>query len=152
MAMMFPGMDPYLESPQIWSGVHSRFIVYLADQLKPRLSPRYIAAVEERVFVEGPNREVIPDVCLRQTRNERTGNPIAVAEEDAPVLVQASSLELHESYLTILDRQSGQRIVTVIGLTSPTNKYSGPGRVLYVDKQKEVLASDTHLVEIDLLR
>jgi hypothetical protein len=32
MPMIFPGMDPYLEDPRIWPGVHSPFIVYLADQ------------------------------------------------------------------------------------------------------------------------
>jgi len=37
-------------------------------------------------------------------------------------------------------------------VVSPTNKYAGPGRKLYKTKQREVLASDVHLVEIDLLR
>ncbi|MEL7359939.1 MAG: DUF4058 family protein [Cyanobacteria bacterium J06560_6] len=27
---MFPGMDPYLESPELWPEVHSRLIVALA--------------------------------------------------------------------------------------------------------------------------
>jgi hypothetical protein len=46
-----------LEDPQIWSGVLARFIVYLCDQLQPMLRPRYIASVDERVFVEGPDRQ-----------------------------------------------------------------------------------------------
>lgn len=50
MGMIFPGMDPYLERPQLWTGVHSRLIVYLADQLEPLLRPRYVSAVEERVY------------------------------------------------------------------------------------------------------
>jgi hypothetical protein len=32
MSMIFPGMDPYLEHPQRWIGVHSRLVVYIADQ------------------------------------------------------------------------------------------------------------------------
>ena len=52
----------------------------------------------------------------------------------------------------IRDRQSGQRIVTVLAVVSPTNKYAGPGRESYVAKQTEVRQSATHLVEIDLLR
>jgi hypothetical protein len=42
--------------------------------------------------------------------------------------------------------------VTVIEVVSPSNKYSGPGRDSYLDKQREVRGSHTHLVEIDLLR
>ena len=71
MSTVFPGMDPYLEDPRIWAGVHSRFIVYLADQLQPLIRPRYIAAVEERVFVQGPEqREIIPDILLKRQRPE----------------------------------------------------------------------------------
>ncbi len=116
MSMIFPGMDPYLENPKLWPGVHSRLIVYLADQLELMLRPKYVAAVEERVFVEGPDREV------------------------------------HESYIEILDVESGRNIVTVIEVVSPSNKFPGPGRDSYRTKQREVLGSTTHLVEIDLLR
>ena len=37
-------------------------------------------------------------------------------------------------------------------MVSPTNKCSGPGRDAYVVKQTEVRRSESHLVEIDLLR
>jgi hypothetical protein len=73
-------------------------------------------------------------------------------EPDVPVRFQAP-VEVHESYVSILDLHSGQRVVTVIEVVSPSNKYAGPGRDSYLAKQKEVLASkSTHLVEIDLLR
>ena len=149
--MIFPGMDPYLEDPQIWPGVHNRFVVYLADQLQPSLRPRYVAAVEERVYLEGPNREIIPDVWLRQAQHGSSG-AVALADEDAPILVEVEPLEIHESYITILDRQSGQRVVTVIEVVSPANKYAGPGRESYLAKQREVRCSNAHLVGIDLLR
>jgi hypothetical protein len=51
-----------------------------------------------------------------------------------------------------LDRQSGKNVVTVIEVVSPTNKYAGPGRDSYQTKQREVMSSTAHLVEIDLLR
>jgi Protein of unknown function (DUF4058) len=148
--MIFPGMDPYLEEPQIWPGVHSRLVVYIADALQPVLRPRYIAAVEERVFLEGPNREILPDVWLRQRKVKEGATTVLDAED--PVIVRVPELEIRETYVTILDRQSGQRVVTVIEATSPTNKYLGPGRESYLAKQQEVLRSQTHLVEIDLLR
>jgi hypothetical protein len=43
-------------------------------------------------------------------------------------------------------------LVTVIELLSPTNKYSSPDREQYLGKRGRLLASSTHLVEIDLLR
>jgi hypothetical protein len=156
MSMIFPGMDPYLEDPQIWPGVHSRLVVYLADQLQPKLRPRYVAAVEERVYIEGRRRQVVPDVSIRRPREpEHEGGvavAVAVAEGDEPALVQVDPLEVHESYLGILDLRSGQEIVTVIEVVSPSNKARGPGRDSYLAKQSEVLASTAHLVEIDLLR
>lgn len=150
--MRFPGMDPYLESPGIWPGVHSRLIVYLADHLQSQLGDRYIAAVEERVYVEGHEREVIPDVWVKRLVQSDATSAMAVAEPDIPVKVTVTPLEVRESYLEILDRQSGNRVVTVIEVLSPSNKVRGPGRSSYVDKQREVLDSQSHLVEIDLLR
>ncbi len=47
----FPGMDPYLEHPALWQGIHNRLIADLDDELAPRLRPRYFIAVEERVYV-----------------------------------------------------------------------------------------------------
>lgn len=45
------------------------------------------------------------------------------------------------------------RIVTVIEVLSPANKTTGNrGRDAYVEKQRKVLDSDSHLIEIDLLR
>ena len=159
MAMIFPGMDPYLENAQLWPGVHSALVVYLRDQLQPLLQPRYIAAVEERVFIEGPDRQIIPDVWLKRTRRPEGGQSVAVAVADAdePVVVQVPGwdngrLEIHESYVEILDRHAGQSVVTVIEVVSPANKYRGPGRDSYQGKQREVLGSTAHLVEIDLLR
>lgn len=133
MSMIFPGMDPYLETPRLWSGVHGRMTVYIADALTPRLRPRYVAAIEERVYVEGPDQETRSDVLMGQT-------------------IRAPIEPVHEGYVAILDLHMGQRVVTVIGVLSPTNKYAGPGRESYRAKQREVLAGDVNLVEIDLLR
>jgi hypothetical protein len=154
MSMIFPGMDPYLENPQLWPGVHNALVVYLRDQLQPMLRPRYIAAVEDRVFVEGPDRDVMPDVWVRRSRDagHGGGTAVAVAEPDDALMVQLPGLEIHESYIQILDLHSGQRVVTVIEVVSPSNKYAGPGRESYLAKQREVRGSAVHLVEIDLLR
>jgi hypothetical protein len=150
--MIFPGMDPYLELPDLWSGVHTSLIVYIRDQLQPRLLPRYVAAIEERVYLGTPEHFFGPDLRVQRTRSEAPGPAVALAECDAPVMVSAPLEDVHEPYLSILDRRKGQRVVTVIEVLSPTNKYAGPGRDSYLKKQQEVLQSSSHLVEIDLLR
>jgi hypothetical protein len=131
MGMVFPGMDPYLENPAVFPGIHSRMVVYMADQMAPLLRPRYIASTGERVYIEGP-----------------VERPMV----DEPTVVEVPDLEIREPYIEILDRESGMRVVTVIELVSPTNKYAGSGRDAYTAKQREVRYSTTHLVEIDLLR
>jgi len=151
MAMIFPGMDPYLEDVQIWHGFHTSFIVHIRECLQPLLRPRYHAAIEERVFVEGPDREIVPDAWIRRNRPD-SGGAVAVLDADTPVRVEVPPIPIHERYLEIIDRKSGKHVVTVIEVVSPTNKYRGPGRDLYVAKQNEVLHSQAHLVEIDLLR
>lgn len=152
--MIFPGMDPYLENLQVWPDVHASFIVYLREHLRPLLQPRYVIAVESRVFVEGPTADhaIIPDAWVRPSSLESPYDAVALQEADPAIEVQVAPLEVEETYLTIRDRQSGQRVVTAIEVVSPTNKYAGPGRVSYLAKQTEVRKSTAHLVEIDLLR
>ncbi|HAZ47435.1 MAG TPA: hypothetical protein DDW76_13205 [Cyanobacteria bacterium UBA11369] len=41
MLSPFPGMNPYLENPGLWSEVHNRLIVNLADSLAPVIPEEY---------------------------------------------------------------------------------------------------------------
>ena len=50
----FPGMDPWLEHPAIWPDVHNRLITAIADDLAPRLAPKYFVGVEQRVYLWCP--------------------------------------------------------------------------------------------------
>jgi hypothetical protein len=149
--MIFPGMDPYLEDPQLWPGVHASLIVYIRDHLQPLLRPRYLASIEERVYLEGPDRDFVPDVRVQQHRPDAPAGT-AVLDCDTPLRVRVAQRQVHETYLALLDRQSSQRVVAVLEVLSPTNKYAGPGRSSYLAKQAEVLRGDAHLLEIDLLR
>jgi hypothetical protein len=69
-----------------------------------------------------------------------------------PLVVDTEPEAVTETYLEILDRESGNRVVTVIEFLSPANKSPGPNREQYLRKQREICASDTNLVEIDLNR
>jgi hypothetical protein len=54
-------------------------------------------------------------------------------------------------YLVIRKRDNDQT-VTVIEVLSPTNKASRDGRTEYLAKRNALLRSQTHLVELDMLR
>ncbi|MBI4612707.1 MAG: DUF4058 family protein, partial [Planctomycetes bacterium] len=152
MPSPFPGMDPYLESDS-WRDVHSHFITYLSDDLNGVLGSNYVARTGERVVVESAAeqlRGILPDVHVVRRRPE--GGGIAVAEHTEPVRVRIEEFEFREPWLEIRDRR-GTTVVTVVELLSPSNKARGSnGRREYLRKQREVLESNVHLVEIDLLR
>ncbi|HIK44304.1 MAG TPA: DUF4058 family protein, partial [Leptolyngbyaceae cyanobacterium M65_K2018_010] len=80
MPSPFPGMDPYLEDPTLWAGVHQRLIVAIANALAPQLRPKYIVAVEERVY-ETVGEEAllvgIPDEAIaRSARSQERLEPL----------------------------------------------------------------------------
>jgi hypothetical protein len=56
-----------------------------------------------------------------------------------------------QRWIEILDPTSGNRVVTVIEIFSPTNKDPLRGRAQYLQKQKDYLEGGINLVEIDLL-
>jgi len=152
MSMPFPGMDPYLEHPVLWESVHARLIPCLANQLQPRLDPRYVASIEERVFIERPQRR-IPDIWIWVQKIQEGG--VAVAEQtetDTAVVVEVDEIEVHQKRIEILDMYNNMKLVGVIEVVSPTNKLVGPGGVSYQEKQQEILGRDCHFIEIDLLR
>jgi hypothetical protein len=150
----FPGMDPYLEDPAEWQGVHNALITYLWETLRPLLPPGYRARIEERCYIVHPDRQVIPDLTVfyRQAPPPQA-SAAATMIADAPLVLMTQPLELRESYIDIFSRKDHQQVVTAIELLSPTNKAAGTeGQRIYRRKQQEILTSRTNLLEIDLLR
>ncbi len=56
-----------------------------------------------------------------------------------------------ENYIEIREHGGG-RVITGIEFLSPANKAGGEGPKQYLRKQREILQSNTNLVEIDFLR
>jgi len=151
MTMPFPGMDPYLEHPILWTGVHSRLINVIAQQISPRLRPRYIASIEERVMIDIPQHQRVPDLWVQKVSNASAPARAAVVLEE-PLVMEIADDPVKEHYIEILDRYQDLNVVTVIEVVSPINKATGPGHDEYMRKRKSTLQISTHLVELDLLR
>ncbi len=150
MTPAFPGMNPYLENPDIWTEVHAWLIVQLARNLNPLLKPKYRAAVEQRVYTDSL-LVGIPDVSVFQSQQSK-GQAVATSTLSKPIKVNVPMPEeVKETYLEIRQIGTG-KVITVIEVLSPKNKRPGEGRNQYSAKRYKVLESLSHLVEIDLLR
>ena len=59
MPSPFPGMDPYLEDPDVFPNLHDKFIVYLEEFLQPQLPERYYAKTAQRTWVEDTEQRAV---------------------------------------------------------------------------------------------
>ncbi|MCG6134439.1 MAG: DUF4058 family protein [Nostoc sp. LLA-1] len=158
MPSPFPGMNPYLEHPGVWPGVHHLLISEIARFLSPQLRPKYRVAVEVRMYESSGENALlvgIPDVIVQysqSTKNQETKSVAVADPSPQPVKVKIPTPEIiKEGYLEV--REVGtEEVVTTIEILSPTNKRTGKGRHMYEEKRQHVLGSRTNLVEIDLLR
>jgi len=154
MKSPFPGMDPYLEAH--WRDVHTSLIAATREVLNLSLPPELVARSEERVYVdyEGmPARVVTPDVRVvempgRTSAWRESEGSTALAD---PLVLELEFEPITEPFIQILEVNGG-RVVTAIEFVSPANKLTGAGKDAYLKKRDEFFASETNLVEIDLVR
>jgi hypothetical protein len=130
-------MDPYLEAPWIWPDVHHGLISEIRAALNRSLRPRYVGRVELRRYVsddDDPGRDALAPVQV----------PLVV-----PTLMDE---EVEEAFLKIIHVET-ENLVTLIEVLSPTNKIRGSrGRASFMGKRHEIMNTEVHWVEIDLLR
>jgi hypothetical protein len=173
----FPGMDPYLEAPDVWPDFHDALAAIIRAYLNNLLPAPYYARLQKRpelgiVLGTGLLQHIVPDVTvLRHTLSEARlayQTPPAAGEQDrstavavldqprreptAGVEVRIDVAPLQHHFVEILDGERGHKLVTLIEIVSPSNKRPGPDRRAYEAKQQDVLASDANLIELDLLR
>lgn len=157
----FPGMDPWLEHPEVWPGIHSSLIASTRDELAAKVAPRYFVDIEERVyFVEPQRRQYLgkPDVAISgfeesapSSRSAPRASTSTVDFVETDVEVVEDEDELRFRHLEIHDAAT-RVLVTVIEIMSPTNKLHPHGREKYLDKRRAYFNAEVNFVEIDLLR
>lgn len=158
MPSPFPGMDPYLEG-ELWQEFHETLAGAIRAQLMPRLAPKYVALLAKRYVLDrpalgvfdAPPRVVYPDVrvvappgALAPARAQGQGG-IAAPAVELPSVLEAPQLSVE------IRDVAQRRLVTVIELLSPANKH-GDGAREYRDRRTELLRTQVHLLEVDLLR
>lgn len=161
MSSPFPGMDPYLEG-EMWQEFHETLANQIRTQLIQQLSPDYVALLAKRYVISSTgiglfgtkqDRVIYPDVHVVQTPKLSEAalaytDPVTKIEpveivspiwEEIPIL----SVEIRD----VAER----RLVTLIEILSPANKI-GQGAREYAERRLEIMGTQTHLLEIDLLR
>ncbi|WP_107670996.1 DUF4058 family protein [Cyanothece sp. BG0011] len=159
MSSPFPGMNPYLEHPEIWPGFHLLLIATLAESLSPQLRPNYSVSVEVRMYETTGEQSLlvgIPDVSIQNNLTDETKKQtdrVAVSPPPSqPMRVMVPIPEtIKQGYLEVREVTS-KEVITVIEVLSPVNKRPGKGRQAYISKRERILGSSSHLIEIDLLR
>ncbi len=155
----FPGMDPYIERPDLWPDFHGSLIVAIKEVLQPALKPRYVAKTEDRMVIQETDRDLVSDVAIRarpRGRPSGAGGGVATlavpaAAVDTAVIVEFDAEEFREPLLHVVEAATG-RVVAAVEVLSPANKTPGASRKKYLESRAELVAAGVHLVEIDLLR
>ncbi len=156
MPSPFPGMNPYLEQDSIWHDFHERFCPRAAEMLTAQVRPHYIVKIDEHIYIHEPPED--PRRLLgRADVGLAESTPAAAAEAAefetvTTVAVRLPAVDIErQSFIEIRDRDN-RKLITVVELLSPSNKFAGPDREQYLAKRVQLLASAVHVVELDLLR
>jgi hypothetical protein len=156
-------MDPWLEHPGLWLGVHNSLIAAIRDDLASKVAPKYFVDIDQHTYITsaaGDLAVIRPDVLVGRTASRRriprpAQGVIAVAEPDVEVaamdVLVPVEIQVDEWYLEVRT-VAKNKLVTVIEVLSPTNKSAGAERRKYLRKRHQIFKTGTSLVEIDLLR
>src|SRR5438046_1647845 len=107
----FPGMDPYLEDPTLWPGVHAGLIAGLEAALNAVLPGGYAADIGERVYLLDSRRDAYPDLAVAQfarpggspgrAMGSSTGEAAVMDPAAAPWVIRVQPREVRETFLQI---------------------------------------------------
>ena len=124
MGNPFPGMNPYLEQPELWHQVHNRLIVAMsddklllyetlcvacfsvgvriyADDLTPQIAPKYRVSIEEQVYTSVDDIFLvgIADVTVAKRNITDTSTTLTAAKLAEP----SNASEIFVQIATALD-------------------------------------------------
>jgi hypothetical protein len=149
-------MDPYLEG-EMWQEFHGTLANQIRGQLIPLLKPKYVALLhkynvldQSGLGITGSSKKqaIYPDVSVTKVKEAIAPYETIVAptvELVSPVTAEVPILQIE------IRDVAERRLVTVIEILSPVNK-QGKGFRKYISKRADLLTTQTHLLELDLLR
>jgi hypothetical protein len=163
-------MDPYIESRALWSDFHNALASQIRAQLNATIQPNYFARMTPHVTYDvievnamqpygsplsQKTQGIYPDVSIWGNKTPASGGVMIAQPIITPAPVESKvklEVPLRLYSIEIRDVES-KGLVTVIEILSPVNKQQGhESYKSYLRKRRDLLRSEVHLMEIDLLR
>ena len=111
-------MDPWLEDPAEWPGLHHLLISAAAGNLNGQLKPLgYYVKVDERIWLEEPPNVVRPDLAIAGASHCQAGRDDRTLRPTKPVTIHVVTEEVHEGLLEVYDAK-GRQLITGIEVIS----------------------------------
>src|SRR5262245_6285733 len=93
MPSPFPGMNPVLEQADVWHDFHERAVPLIAEFLGPQVLPRYIAKIDQHVYIHDlaeESRQFLGrgDVGVAARTRDESGSKTDIAVIDFPARVR----------------------------------------------------------------
>jgi hypothetical protein len=151
-------MDPYIERPELWSDFHNDLASEIRANLNRYIQPRYFARLTPYVTYEvveiGQAYGIRPDAGVWHLEPVPAAAAPGTATISAAPVESLVALEIPLRLHRVEVRATAQQQrVTVIEIFSPVNKKPGhQAHLAYRRKRRNLLHSEVHLLEIDLLR
>jgi hypothetical protein len=154
MSSPFPGIDPYLESQDLWPDCHVNFITTLRASINEKLPEPYVARIDERMNLfelHKEEKQIRLDLAVvRQRAGQATAASPGGTLTLEPVTIPLKYLdEYREAFIEIHHRPT-DKVVAVVEVLSPGNK-TGNSRRDYLAKRNGLMNRDVHLIEFDFL-
>src|SRR5437868_276860 len=107
MKIPFPGMDPYLEEPNLWPDVHLTLIIAIRAVLNASMPPGYAASADRYVWIHESEaaertRTVRPDVDIIKEHDTSPATTTTVISAPRTVVLPVVRHEGNK-YLKIVD-------------------------------------------------
>lgn len=153
-------MDPYIEAPELWSDFHNDLASEIRAGLNQFIQPNYFARLTpyvtyETIEVGKKDQAIRPDIGVWHLHpSTRTEATIATATTAQAPVESRVELDIPLRLHSVEVRTTGtDELVTVIEILSPVNKRPSHDAFRdYQRKRRDLIRSDVHLLEIDLLR
>jgi hypothetical protein len=159
MPSPFPGMNPYLERSGVWETFHLQLLSVAQQQLTAQIDPRYVVTIGTRMYVAKPRggRRLlgVADLGIQADPGGAAGRPAAAtaATATAPMYMNIpKGVRVRRRRFLQIRTQDGLEVVTEVEVLSPGNKRGGGDYKQYLRKRHELMRSNIHFVEVDLLR
>jgi hypothetical protein len=144
--------------PNLWRRIHNLWISEIYQAIKPQVLGRLSISIDQEVTLielEGAATRMRPDLHLSE-KQPQGGIGAGQASKPSGAVAYASGLEewsTESRHFIVIRHLSGERVVGVLEILSPTNKgiYNRSDLEHFAERRRKLLSSDASYLEVDAL-